>query len=163
MKQLAGLIAEEIGMEIVYAKPSSNRWLQYDPELCRSYANKAFLAMHDVCHWLVATPRERGWPNFGCGLDPDYGEPYVDESVIPSCMKLSSDMIQQREDEAGIYFTMLCHYAGIEDGRLMFDYESVRNSSGWTREMFDSLVRRGRLTSDGVPVILFDVIESLED
>lgn len=97
--------AEYLGFSIVVRRPSRNCYLQYDPDRCEAYASSDLLALHEVCHWLVATDDERGLPNYGLGSDPDYAD-YAKDGI--KCY-VDFNTMNLREWEASYVFCQIKH------------------------------------------------------
>lgn len=78
------------------------------------------VSLHDLAHWIVATPRDRRAPNFNLGLHPSGWDSITKLSGHPGPI---SQLWESRASE--LHVLMATHYFGIAAGKNVAEYLCV--------------------------------------
>ena len=97
-------LADKIGVKLCFEEDPRDSYM-WDGHIFRLKNITPSNTLHELAHWLVATPEQRGWIDFGLSAGP--------ESGIDTKRKMPVSVCQTYEEEASLLGIAYEAYLGL--------------------------------------------------
>jgi hypothetical protein len=84
---------------------------------------------HEIAHWLLATPRQRKLPEYGCGTDPDTNSDADEFKINTTFMPIEKRRHLNDDAYASLLGMAIENYLG-------FDFKATAEFHSWEEDVF---------------------------